>query len=92
MATRRKTWVYDPPKPKKKIFKISEEMKQYLQKQGDEIVEKVFKPKYLKPISEEQSHNHIVDIYTKWYRNYFYFCVKYQCHSDANSSFSELPT
>ena len=23
--------------------------------------------------------NYIVDIYTKWYRGYFYFCSKYHC-------------
>jgi len=86
MATRKKTWVYSPPKPKKKSSKVPEEMKQYLQEKGDEIVEKIFKPEYLKPVPEEQTLNHIVDIYTKWYRNYFYFCVKYQCPPDSYSS------
>lgn len=86
MATRRKTWVYSPPKQKKKSSKVPEEMKQYLQEKGDEIVEKIFKPEYLKPVPEEQTHNHIIDIYTKWYRNYFYFCVKYQCSPDSSLS------
>jgi hypothetical protein len=89
MATRKKTWIYNPPKPKKTKPKIPEEMKQYLQEKGDEIVEKIFKPEYLKPVPEKQTHNHIVDIYTKWYRNCFYFCVKYQCRPNSYPSFFE---
>jgi hypothetical protein len=89
MTTRRKTWVYNPPKPKKETPKVPEEIKQCVQEKGNEIVEKIFKPEYLKPIPEEQMLNHIVDIYTKWYRNYFYFCVKYQCPPHSTPSFFE---
>lgn len=85
MATRKKTWVYNPPKQKKTKPQISEESKQNIQKKGNEIVEKVLKPEYLKPVPEDQKLNHIIDIYTKWYRNYFYFCVKYQCPPDSYS-------
>ena len=86
MATRKKTWVYSPPKPTKEKSKVPEEMKQHMQEKGDEVVENIFKPKYLEPTPEEQTLNHIVDIYTKWYRNYFYFCVKYQCPPDSYPS------
>jgi len=89
MISRKKTWIYNPPKPKIPKFKVPEEMKQYLKQKGDEIVEKIFKPQYLEPVPEKQILNHIVDIYTKWHRNCFYFCVKYQCPPDSYSSFIE---
>ncbi len=84
MALRKKTWTYGPAKLKKTRPKAPEELIEYLQKKGDEIVEKIFKPKYLLPVYEEQTLNQIVDIYTKWYRNCFYFCVKYKCPPDAH--------
>ena len=85
MATRKKkTWVYSPPrKPKPKM---PDEVKQKLQKKADEIVEKILKPEYLKPVPEQLKINHLVDIYTKWYRNYFYVCSKYKCPPGAISS------
>jgi hypothetical protein len=84
MALRKKTWTYGPAKLKKTRPKAPEELIEYLQKKGDEIVEKIFKPKYLLTVCEEQTLNQIVDIYTKWYRNCFYFCVKYKCPPDAH--------
>ena len=89
MVPRKKTWTYSPPKPTKIKPKVPEEMMLYLKKKGDEIVDKIFKPEYLKPVPEKHTHNHIVDIYTKWYRNSFYFCVKYQCPPASHSSFFE---
>ena len=80
----KKTWVYSPPsKPKPKV---PEDVKHELQKRGDEIVNNILKPKYLEPIPEELKINHLIDIFTKWYHNYFYFCSKYKCPPDALSS------
>ncbi|MCP4263259.1 MAG: hypothetical protein GY774_37985 [Planctomycetes bacterium] len=88
MASRKKkTWVYSPPrKPKPKV---PDEIKQELQEKGNEIVEKLLKPEYLKPVPEQQTLNHLIDIYTKWYRNYFYFCSTYKCPPEAYASFFE---
>lgn len=61
-------------------------MKQNLQEKGDKMVEEIFKPQYIERIPEEQIFNHIVDIYTKWHGNYFYFCVKYQCPPNSSPS------
>ncbi len=85
MATRRKkTWVYSPPrKPKPKV---PDDIKSDVQKKGDEIVENIFKPEYVKPLPKTHELNHLIDIYTKWYRNYFYFCSTYACSLDALSS------
>jgi hypothetical protein len=89
MATRKKTWRYSPTKSKKSKPKVPENVIQYLQEKGDEIVEKVFKPEYLMPVTNEKEINQIVDIYTKWHRNSFYFCVKYKCPPGANRTFLE---
>ena len=58
MTSRKKKWRYNPPKPQKPKFNITEEMKQYLKQKGDEIVEKIFKPEYLEPVPEKQVNNH----------------------------------
>jgi len=89
MALRKKTWTYGPAKSKKIKSKAPEELMQYLQKKGDEIVEKIFKPEYLLNVSEEETLNQIVDIYAKWHRSSFYFCVKYKCPPDAHRQFFE---
>jgi len=84
VSRKKKTWVYSPPrKPKPKV---PDEIRQALQEKGDEIVEKIFKSDYLKPVPEQLTINHLIDFYTKWYRNYFYFCSKYKCPPEAHSS------
>ncbi len=81
MATNRKMWVYSPghlPAPK-----VSTNTKVMVQQKADEFVEKVLKPKHIQPppAPDEFQRNYIVDIYTKWYRHYFYFCAKYNVPS-----------
>jgi hypothetical protein len=43
------------------------------------LVNNVLKPRYIQPppAPAEFQRNYITDIYTKWYRHYFYFCAKY---------------
>ena len=44
----------------------------------------------LESLRKGKQFNYIVDIYTKWYRNYFYFCAKYACPGpNATSPFFE---
>lgn len=84
VSRKKKTWVYSPPrKPKPKV---PDEIRQILQEKGDEIVEKIFKSEYFKPVPEQLTINHLIGFCTKWYRNYFYFCSKYKCPPDAYSS------
>jgi len=77
MAKKQRMWVYSPPKPP--APKVSASTKVIVQQKADELVEKVLKPKHIKPppAPNEFQHNYIADIYTKWYRHYFYFCAKY---------------
>jgi len=62
------------PKPN-----VPELTKSEVKKRCNELVENVLKPGYIKPPPEDKRFNYLVDIYTKWYHNYFYFCSKYCC-------------
>ena len=75
MANRRKMWVYSPPKPPKP--KVPDAVKAEVDAKARELVESVLKPKHVKPPPEDERFNYVADIYTKWYRSYFYFCARY---------------
>jgi len=77
MVTKRKTWGYSPSKPA--MPEVPEAIKVELEAKAAELVESVLKPGHIKPPPEDSSWNYIVDIYSKWYRSYFYFCAKYAC-------------
>lgn len=79
MAKRQKMWVYSLPKEQPK--EVSELLKQSVSEQADKLVENYLKPKWIKEMPEDYTFNYIVDIYTKWFRNRFYFCSKYKCPS-----------
>jgi hypothetical protein len=63
--------------------KVPETLKAELSERGKQLIESKFKPHRLKidESAEEHGFNYVVDIYTKWWRNYFYFCCKYRCPS-----------
>jgi hypothetical protein len=71
----KKRWVYSPKK--QAAAKASDSLKQTVKEKADELVKTVLIPQYVKPPPEGYQFNYIVDIYTKWYRNYFYFCSTY---------------
>ncbi len=77
MTKPRKTWVYRPPKPP--APKVPPSVKTDVQHKADKLVETVLKPKHIQPppAPAQFQPNYIVDIYTKWYRHYFYFCAEY---------------
>jgi hypothetical protein len=77
MAKKRKMWVYGPPKTPKP--KVPAGVKVSVDRKATELVETVLKPKCIKSPPDEELFNYVVDIYTKWYRNYLYFCAKYCC-------------
>jgi hypothetical protein len=70
----KKQWVYAPAKPK-----VPDAIKAGVQKEADQLVESFLKPNFIKPPPADTQWNYIVDIYTKWYRGYFYFCSKNHC-------------
>jgi len=77
MVKKRKTWGYNSSKPA--MPEVPEAIKMELEPKAAELIESVFKPAHIKPPPKDESWNYIVDIYTKWYRGYFYFCAKYAC-------------
>jgi hypothetical protein len=52
-------------------------MKRDVETRAHEFVEAVLKPKHLTPPPKEADCNYLVDISTKWYRQYFSCCATY---------------
>jgi hypothetical protein len=74
-APPRYQWVQnEPPKPK-----VPEALKAEVQARADELVESVLKPRHIRPPRKNAKFNYLADIFTKWYRCYFYFCGTYTC-------------
>jgi hypothetical protein len=88
MAKEQKRWVYKPAKESKP--KVLDSIKRKVQTEANEFVESILKPKYIKLPPKDSDFSYIVDIFTKWYRNYFYFCSKYRCPApECTSDFFE---
>ncbi len=81
MAGKRKMWI--PSSPRKTKSQVPDSIKRSLNEKAGEIIENDLKPKHIKPPPTENDFNYLVDIYSKWYRNYFYFCAKYNCPSPS---------
>lgn len=71
----KKRWVYSPKK--QSASKVPDSLKQTVTDKADELVNTVLIPQHVKPPPEDNQFNYLVNIYTKWYRNYFYFCSTY---------------
>lgn len=86
--TKQSRWIYSPSKPPK--AKVPDAIKRTVENKATELIESILKPKHIKLPSEDNTFNYIVDIYSKWYRNYFYFIAKYSCpEANAISPFFE---
>jgi hypothetical protein len=75
----KKRWIYSPSKLTKP--KVPESMKQLVQQKFDQLIETDLKPKCIQPPPTEHDFNYLVDIFSKWYRSYFYICGTYNCPS-----------
>ncbi len=75
MAGRGKTWDYSPSASSK--AKPSDFIKSEVMRKANELIENYLKPTHIQPQPEDYQFNYIIDIYGKWYRNYFYFCSTY---------------
>lgn len=76
MAVSRKRWILSPPRQPKS--KVPDGAKADVEAKAQEIIETVLKPDHIKPPPEDERYSYVVDIYTKWYRNYLYFCSQYR--------------
>lgn len=77
MATK-KYWIKTPSRATKP--KVPEATKQRVKQQFDQMIETELKPRCIQP-PPEHDFNYLVDIFSKWYRNYFYICGTYNCPS-----------
>lgn len=75
-AKSQKRWVYAPRK--KPPPKVPAELKREVEEKANALVETVLKPRYVPPPPEDPQFNYIEDLYTKWYRSFFYFCAQYR--------------
>lgn len=73
----RKMWVYVGPKRPKPV--VPPEIKIQVQQMAEALIETIMKPEAIKPPAPNTQFNYIVNIYGKWYRNYYYFCAEYHC-------------
>jgi hypothetical protein len=77
MAKARKQWVYSPSKAAKPP--LPDAIKAELDAKAAALIEQHIKPQHLQPPPEDSQLNYLIDIWTKWYRGYFYFCGTYAC-------------
>jgi hypothetical protein len=86
-------WVYSPKKePSPKIL---EALKKLVQERFQEIIDNDLKPNCIHPPSPDSKLMYLVDIFGKWYRNYFYICGTYKYKNplpdeDSSSGTSSL--
>ena len=78
MAKTKKHWSYNPSRQS-----VPELTKIKVKAAGDKYVESVLKPNFIEPAPENNHFNYLVDIFTKWRGNYFYFYSKYRCPGPA---------
>ena len=79
-------WIYSP-RPAKAV---SSSLKGQLTAKAEEIIQTIFKPRYLKLPPQKPRFNYIVDIFTKWHKSCLYFCARYACPGpNARSPFFE---
>ncbi|MFZ5996869.1 MAG: hypothetical protein ACOYW7_05210 [Nitrospirota bacterium] len=87
-AMMKKMWIYTPskmPKPK-----VPDRIRDEVQAKADHLIESEFNRAHIKHPKKDEQFSYIVDIYAKWYRNYFHFIAKYRCPAlDCISEFFE---
>jgi hypothetical protein len=81
--------MYVPPKPPKP--KVPKYLKSPVKTKADELVESFLKPHCIKEPPKDYQWNYVVDIFTKWYQRYFYFCSTWRSPSpNAISEYFEI--
>ena len=71
-----KTWVYAP---KQKPLAVPEPVKSMVTKKFDALVKNILKPRYVKPPPKDKRFNYLIDVSTKWHRQFFYVNGTYFC-------------
>jgi len=60
---------------------LSPQQKEAIEKQCNEFIDSTFKPKILKQFNSYKNERIFVNIYCKWYREFFYFIAVIKDHS-----------
>ena len=61
------------------MVKVPETAKDDLTRKANALVDSYFRPNFVKPPPlVGLRFNYVVDVYTKWFGEYLYFCAKYQ--------------
>jgi hypothetical protein len=76
MAKPREPWNI---RPARKVPSVPAALKTEVETKARELIEKVLKPRYIRPPEKDDPSNYITEIGAKWYRNYFYFFTTYAC-------------
>ena len=58
---------------------VPESVKTRLQTEADRLVAEVLRPRYVHAPRTEPEFNNVIDVFTRWFRSYFYFCATYAC-------------
>jgi hypothetical protein len=75
-AKSQRSWGYAPRKPAPPAVPAA--LKQEVEEKANALVEAVLKPRHVLPPPENPQFNYIEELYTKWYRSFFYFCAQYR--------------
>lgn len=78
MPKTKKVWRYVAPQ-KNLSYTISDSEKREVEQGANELIESFLKPTFIQSQPAGFYLNYVVDISSKWYRNYFYFCSRYCC-------------
>jgi len=66
-------WVYDPAG----AFRVPTDIKQEVQRQAQNLIDSILKPRYVQLPDKKTQFNYLVDIHSKWRGPFFYFCSTY---------------
>lgn len=75
-AKSQKRWIYAPRRATPPTVPAA--LKREVEEKANALVETVLKPRHVPPTPENPQFNYIEDLYTKWYRSFFYFCAQYR--------------
>jgi hypothetical protein len=64
-------WTWAPSRMHKP--QVPDDLKKEVQTKAADLVEKVLKPKYIKPPPKKPRWNYPIELWTKWHRSFFYF-------------------
>ena len=66
-------------RPAKKRASVTALIKTEVETKAKDLIESVLKPRYVLPPKKDEQFNYLIDIGTKWNRNYFYLFLTYAC-------------